>query len=90
MKKKMLVGIVMGTLLLGWGCQRRATSGRRVNPPSQSRGGAAEATGRESSSLREEMVAGFRPDWQRRTGCLRDSSGNSAATVSCLPDSKSG
>ena len=44
MKKQLLVSIVMGALFLGWGCQRRATSGRRVNPPSQSRGGGAEAT----------------------------------------------
>ncbi len=44
MKKQILVGIIMAALFLGWGCQRRATSGRRVNPPSQSRGGAAEAT----------------------------------------------
>ncbi len=44
MRKQILVSIVVGVLLLGWGCQRRGPSGRSVNLPTQSRPRAAQTS----------------------------------------------
>ena len=44
MRKQILVSIVIGVLLLGWGCQQRGASSRSVNLPTQSRPRAAQTS----------------------------------------------
>lgn len=44
MRKQILVSIVVGALLLGWGCQRRSASSHSVNLPTQSRPRAAQTS----------------------------------------------
>ena len=44
MRKQILVSIVVGVLLLGWGCQQRGPSRRSVNLPTQSRPRAAQTS----------------------------------------------